>query len=175
MSTVIPLETGGYRVFTKGASEIIMSKCSFIFGEGGRIDKFTKSARERAVKEVIEPMARDGLRTISLAYRDFVTGKAEINQVATAWHKVDVKFTFEHLNQHYPFRFKESFFFIKIEIIFRFTSNLTLIGRTRRRSWTTWRAFASLESKILSALKCPMPLGNASEPVSPSEWLPATT
>jgi hypothetical protein len=41
MSTVIPLETGGYRVFTKGASEIIMSKCSFIFGEGGRIDKVT--------------------------------------------------------------------------------------------------------------------------------------
>jgi Ca2+ transporting ATPase len=31
--------------------------------------------------QVIEPMARDGLRTISLAYRDFVTGKAEINQV----------------------------------------------------------------------------------------------
>jgi len=26
-------------------------------------------------------MARDGLRTISLAYRDFVYGKAEINQV----------------------------------------------------------------------------------------------
>ena len=31
--------------------------------------------------QVIEPMARDGLRTISLAYRDFVPGKAEINQV----------------------------------------------------------------------------------------------
>ena len=87
MSTVIPLETGGSRVFTKGASEIIMSKCSFIFGEGGRIDKFTKSARERAVKDVIEPMARDGLRTISLAYRDFVTGKAEINQVCTIWFR----------------------------------------------------------------------------------------
>lgn len=27
-------------------------------------------------------MARDGLRTISLAYRDFVPGKAEINQVS---------------------------------------------------------------------------------------------
>ena len=52
MSTVIPLESGGYRVFTKGASEIIMSKCSFIYGEGGRIDKFTKAARERCVKEV---------------------------------------------------------------------------------------------------------------------------
>ena len=31
--------------------------------------------------QVIEPMASDGLRTISLAYRDFVPGKAEVNQV----------------------------------------------------------------------------------------------
>lgn len=33
------------------------------------------------VRNVIEPMACDGLRTISIAYRDFVPGKAEINQV----------------------------------------------------------------------------------------------
>lgn len=33
------------------------------------------------MREVIEPMACDGLRTIAVAYRDFVPGKAEINQV----------------------------------------------------------------------------------------------
>ena len=84
MSTVIPLPTHegkGWRIFTKGASEIIMSKCSFIIGDGGRIDKFTKQARDRCVRDVIEPMARDGLRTISVSYRDFVLGKAELNQV----------------------------------------------------------------------------------------------
>ena len=32
-------------------------------------------------QNVIEPMAKDGLRTISLAYRDFVPGKADKNQV----------------------------------------------------------------------------------------------
>lgn len=37
--------------------------------------------QERLVKNVIEPMACNGLRTISIAYRDFVPGKAEINQV----------------------------------------------------------------------------------------------
>lgn len=37
--------------------------------------------QERLVRNVIEPMACDGLRTISIAYRDFVPGKAEINQV----------------------------------------------------------------------------------------------
>ena len=84
MSTVIPLPPGegkGWRIYTKGASEIIMSKCSFMLGDGGRLDKFTRQARDRCIRDVIEPMARDGLRTISIAYRDFVMGKAEPNQV----------------------------------------------------------------------------------------------
>lgn len=37
--------------------------------------------QERLLHQVIEPMACDGLRTISVAFRDFVPGKAEINQV----------------------------------------------------------------------------------------------
>ena len=84
MSTVIPLpphENKGWRVFTKGASEIIMSKCSFIIGDGGDVNKFTKEDYDQCMLEVIEPMARDGLRTISISYRDFVLGKAETNQV----------------------------------------------------------------------------------------------
>ena len=81
MSTIIPLDTGGFRVYTKGASEIILKKCAFSMGEGGRIENFNAHAQDRVVREVIEPMARDGLRTISIAYRDFVPGKADINQV----------------------------------------------------------------------------------------------
>ncbi|XP_063542832.1 plasma membrane calcium-transporting ATPase 2 isoform X3 [Cydia strobilella] len=80
MSTVIPYK-GGYRLYTKGASEIVMKKCSFIYGHEGRLEKFTKDMQDRLVRQVIEPMACDGLRTISVAYRDFVPGKAEINQV----------------------------------------------------------------------------------------------
>lgn len=37
--------------------------------------------QERLLHQVIEPMACDGLRTISIAYRDFVRGKANINEV----------------------------------------------------------------------------------------------
>ncbi|XP_043484089.1 plasma membrane calcium-transporting ATPase 2 isoform X2 [Leptopilina heterotoma] len=81
MSTVVPREGGGFRLFTKGASEIIMKKCAFIYGREGHLEKFTREMQERLVKNVIEPMACDGLRTISIAYRDFVPGKAEINQV----------------------------------------------------------------------------------------------
>ncbi|KAJ1530908.1 hypothetical protein ONE63_005748 [Megalurothrips usitatus] len=81
MSTVVPRKGGGYRLFTKGASEIILGKCSFIYGRNGHLEKFTKEMQDRLVRQVIEPMAADGLRTISIAYRDFVPGKAEINQV----------------------------------------------------------------------------------------------
>lgn len=81
MSTVIPRQGGGYRLFTKGASEIILQKCAFIYGHDGRLEKFTRDMQERLLKQVIEPMACDGLRTICLAFRDFVPGKAEINQV----------------------------------------------------------------------------------------------
>ncbi|XP_074094819.1 plasma membrane calcium-transporting ATPase 3 isoform X3 [Cotesia typhae] len=81
MSTVVPRSGGGYRLFTKGASEIIMKKCAFIYGRDGHLEKFTREMQDRLVKNVIEPMACDGLRTISVAYRDFVPGKAEINQV----------------------------------------------------------------------------------------------
>ncbi|XP_030040714.1 plasma membrane calcium-transporting ATPase 2 isoform X3 [Manduca sexta] len=80
MSTVIPYK-GGYRLYTKGASEIVLKKCAFIYGHEGRLEKFTRDMQERLVRQVIEPMACDGLRTISVAYRDFVPGKAEINQV----------------------------------------------------------------------------------------------
>lgn len=37
--------------------------------------------QDRLVQQVIEPMACEGLRTISVAYRDFVPGKAAINEV----------------------------------------------------------------------------------------------
>lgn len=45
------------------------------------MEKFTREMQDRLVRNVIEPMACDGLRTITVAYKDFVPGKAEINQV----------------------------------------------------------------------------------------------
>ncbi|XP_015840466.1 plasma membrane calcium-transporting ATPase 2 isoform X3 [Tribolium castaneum] len=81
MSTVIPRAGGGYRLYTKGASEMILNKCAFIYGHDGRLEKFTRDMQERLLKQVIEPMACDGLRTICIAFREFVPGKAEINQV----------------------------------------------------------------------------------------------
>ncbi|XP_050517165.1 plasma membrane calcium-transporting ATPase 1-like [Diabrotica virgifera virgifera] len=81
MSTVIPRSGGGYRLFTKGASEIILEKCAFIYSYDGRLQKFTQDMQKRLLRLVIEPMASNGLRTICLAYRDFVRGAQEMNQV----------------------------------------------------------------------------------------------
>ena len=55
----------------------------FIF-QGGVVEPLNTNMQERLVHNVIEPMAKDGLRTISLAYRDFVPGKADKNQVSEA-------------------------------------------------------------------------------------------
>ncbi|XP_070143692.1 plasma membrane calcium-transporting ATPase 3-like isoform X4 [Drosophila kikkawai] len=59
----------------------IKTICSFIYGHEGTLEKFTPDMQERLIREVIEPMACDGLRTISVAYRDFVPGKAAVNEV----------------------------------------------------------------------------------------------
>nr|XP_037281556.1 plasma membrane calcium-transporting ATPase 2-like isoform X3 [Rhipicephalus microplus] len=73
MSTVIPLDGGrGFRVYTKGASEIVMKKCSFIFGANGQLENFRQEDQDRLVRSVIEPMASNGLRTICIAYKDYI-------------------------------------------------------------------------------------------------------
>ncbi|XP_076131631.1 plasma membrane calcium-transporting ATPase 3b isoform X5 [Alosa pseudoharengus] len=71
MSTVIQLPDRSFRLYSKGASEILLKKCSSIVGTGGDARGFRPRDREEMVKKVIEPMACEGLRTICIAYRDF--------------------------------------------------------------------------------------------------------
>ncbi|KHJ80272.1 haloacid dehalogenase-like hydrolase [Oesophagostomum dentatum] len=72
MMTVIELPHKVYRIFAKGASEIILSRCSYVLGTEGKLRPFGPSEVAEMTKEVIEPMASDGLRTIGLAYKDMV-------------------------------------------------------------------------------------------------------
>ncbi|KAM4020744.1 plasma membrane calcium-transporting ATPase 3 isoform 1-T1 [Anomaloglossus baeobatrachus] len=71
MSTVVCLPNGGFRLYSKGASEIILKKCSNMLNGAGDLRTFRPRDRDEMVKKVIEPMACDGLRTICVAYRDF--------------------------------------------------------------------------------------------------------
>ncbi|XP_077943795.1 plasma membrane calcium-transporting ATPase 3b isoform X4 [Gasterosteus aculeatus] len=70
MCTVIKLPDGSFRLYSKGASEILLKKCSFILDANGEARTFRPRDRDEMVKQVIEPMACEGLRTICIAYRD---------------------------------------------------------------------------------------------------------
>ena len=69
MTTVIPLPGGGYRMLTKGASEIVLNKCSSILGENGHVIPLSTDGIRDVVQNVVQPMAASALRTICLAYR----------------------------------------------------------------------------------------------------------
>ncbi|XP_036911484.1 plasma membrane calcium-transporting ATPase 2 isoform X2 [Sturnira hondurensis] len=71
MSTVIKLPDESFRMYSKGASEIVLKKCCKILNTAGEPRVFRPRDRDDMVKKVIEPMACDGLRTICVAFRDF--------------------------------------------------------------------------------------------------------
>ncbi|XP_077785091.1 plasma membrane calcium-transporting ATPase 4 isoform X2 [Podarcis muralis] len=74
MSTVLKNPDGSFRMYSKGASEILLRKCTKILDKNGESRIFKVKDRDEMVKKVIEPMACQGLRTICLAYRDFPAG-----------------------------------------------------------------------------------------------------
>ena len=68
MSWVIPLPGGGFRIYTKGASETVLSRCSseLVDGESQMSDSSFKK-----IENIIHVYSQRGMRTITLAYRDF--------------------------------------------------------------------------------------------------------
>ncbi|XP_067293234.1 plasma membrane calcium-transporting ATPase 4 [Pseudorasbora parva] len=77
MSTVLKNSDGSYRMYSKGASEILLKKCCKVLSSNGDARVFKPTDRDDMVKQVIEPMASEGLRTICLAYRDFPVSDGE--------------------------------------------------------------------------------------------------
>uniref|UniRef100_A0A8C5ATP3 Calcium-transporting ATPase n=1 Tax=Gadus morhua TaxID=8049 RepID=A0A8C5ATP3_GADMO len=77
MSTVLKNADGGYQMFSKGASEILLKKCCKILTASGEAKAFKAQDREEVMEQVVEPMASEGLRTICLAYRDFPPADGE--------------------------------------------------------------------------------------------------
>ncbi|VDL68266.1 unnamed protein product, partial [Nippostrongylus brasiliensis] len=76
MMTVINLfENGvnvGYRVYCKGASEIILARCAYLIGSDGRPHVFSNERLKEITATVISQMANNGLRTICIAYKDYI-------------------------------------------------------------------------------------------------------
>jgi len=49
-------------------------RCTWILGNDGEPRKFSAHDQQEMVNRVIEPMASGGMRTICIAYKDYVPG-----------------------------------------------------------------------------------------------------
>jgi len=82
MMTVIELknknsdELIGYRLFCKGASEILLNRCQFFVDSNGAVEEFKNESKERLSQQVIHKMAENGLRTLTIAYKDYILDSA---------------------------------------------------------------------------------------------------
>ena len=56
----------------QGASEIILRKCSFIIGVNGKLLRLNMIEKNKITQKVLKVMALNGLRTICLAYVDYI-------------------------------------------------------------------------------------------------------
>ena len=75
MGTVIKVENDTkWRLHAKGASEVVLRKCTSYISSDGSIQPLSEERVERLVSEVVEPMAGEGLRTICVACRDLDVG-----------------------------------------------------------------------------------------------------
>ncbi|KAI0004420.1 calcium-translocating P-type ATPase [Xylariaceae sp. FL0662B] len=73
MGVVVQLDNGMARLYVKGASEIVLAKCSAILRDPTRDMSSTALTRDDAetIKGLIENYASRSLRTIGIIYRDF--------------------------------------------------------------------------------------------------------
>jgi Ca2+ transporting ATPase len=71
MSTLVkhPNIPGAVRLYCKGAAEVVLSKCNFVMVN----ETIQPIEKESIAKNVIENMASNGLRTIAVAYKDFLS------------------------------------------------------------------------------------------------------
>jgi Ca2+ transporting ATPase len=73
MSWAVPVEGGGYRLFCKGAPEVLLSRCVRYIGEDGEEHELTNDVKDEYAA-IAEAYARRGMRCIALAYGDLPPG-----------------------------------------------------------------------------------------------------
>jgi Ca2+ transporting ATPase len=85
MSIVVPLTNSSCRVFTKGASEIVLGLCTSLHQLDGSVDNAFLVHRE--AEAVIDKYASQAYRTLCLGYRDI----AEPIEVVKVWPDEDIE------------------------------------------------------------------------------------
>ena len=74
MATVVKLPNGKYRVYVKGASEIVLAQCNSVLIDGGNSDLSIADLTEKdseVFTGIIDSYAKQSLRTIGSSFRDF--------------------------------------------------------------------------------------------------------
>ncbi|KAG8053982.1 hypothetical protein GUJ93_ZPchr0001g31567 [Zizania palustris] len=71
-----PNAAGRPRAFLKGASEVVLRRCSLVLDGSGNVEKLTE-AKAKRVSSAIDAFACEALRTLCLAYQD-VDGGSDI-------------------------------------------------------------------------------------------------
>ena len=73
MSWAVPREDGGYRLYSKGASEVVLARCVKFAGPDGSPHELEKPTSDE-FRDISLQYARRGMRCLALAYRDLPEG-----------------------------------------------------------------------------------------------------
>lgn len=73
MSWAVPTEDGGYRIYTKGAQEVLLSRCTQYVGAGGKVKDITSEVLDQ-FKNTSMAYSRRGMRNLGFAYADLPSG-----------------------------------------------------------------------------------------------------
>jgi len=87
MSWAVPLEDGRYRIYTKGAQEVVFSRCSKYVGMDGTNEDITPKVVEEFMRHS-NMYARRGMRTLALAYADLPAG-TDLEAISSTIKNID--------------------------------------------------------------------------------------
>ena len=79
MTSIVNMEnTDTVRVFCKGASELILERCDTYLNEKGVPVPLPPNVRLEIQKDVIQELGQEGIRTITLAYKDIPSNEFDL-------------------------------------------------------------------------------------------------
>ncbi|CAK4379246.1 unnamed protein product, partial [Aphanomyces euteiches] len=87
MSVVIPLSATRCRIFTKGASEIVLGLCTSKLNLDGSVSEFGPADYALVNSSIIDKYANQAYRTLCLAYRDVDGSPEEVK----SWSDDDIE------------------------------------------------------------------------------------
>lgn len=75
MTTVTKPENGVYKVYSKGAAEVLLPKCVSTYSTDGQLKPFEKDDMERVLKEIVDPLQQEALKILCIASKGVLEGE----------------------------------------------------------------------------------------------------